>query len=253
MAKRLLMIPARMNSTRLPRKLSLDLAGETVLGRTLRQGLKTHCFSDIVLATDSRELASIAESMQVKVMMTPSHCSNGSERCSTALKDGLDGDVIVVLQGDEPFIDPLLLDEMALAIEESQTEMVSVMHSIDSWMEFDDPSVIKVVCNREQEALYFSRSPIPSINREAMDTPPSNSIWGHIGVYGYKRSALLNYPLLSMPFIERAESLEQLRALSLGWRIKMLKWTKQQPGINTLFDLENARARMAASPVSAIA
>ena len=231
-----------MNSNRLPRKLALDLHGKTVLERTIEQAQKTRLFNQIVLATDSIDLAGIGRKKGIDVVMTPNDCVNGSERCSVALQNGVNGDGIVILQGDEPFVDPLLLDGLVELLMQGGTEMVSAMYPIDNWSQYEDPSVVKVVCNHRCEALYFSRSPIPNLSRAGIDDLKGKEVWAHIGVYGYQRSSLLKYPHLVSPFIEEVESLEQLRALSAGWRIKMLKWSAQFPGINTEYDLIAARS-----------
>ena len=242
MKKSVLIVPARLNSSRLSQKMLLDLGGMPVIERTLRQAKKTTAFARILLATDTEEIAAAARRCDVQVVMTSKECSSGSDRAAEAVLNH-QCDTVMVLQGDEPFIDPRLLDALITKLNTGNEEMASAMWRVKNWDDALDPSVVKVVCDKNGHAMYFSRNLIPYCGHpnKSGPIPPDTMIMGHIGVYAYRRDALLSYPSLPESKLEKSERLEQLRAMEHGWKIKMMPWEKSGIGINTKEDLLKAR------------
>lgn len=234
-------IPARYASVRLPKKLLLDLGGCAVLERTYRQALGATPAS-ITIATEHEEIREVAEGFGATVMMTcPSHESGTSRAAEVVEKLGLPDDAIVVnLQGDEPFMPSDYIRHVAKLLEASTAPMGTLVSPVRTLEAFHNPSIVKVVLNAAQEALYFSRSPIPFCR----DNPAHfEGALRHFGIYAYRAWFLAHYPKLSPSPFEQVESLEQLRALWHGYRIAVGE-VERAVGleINTQEELEEARA-----------
>ena len=244
MYETIIIIPARLGSTRLPRKLLLDLHGKPVLARTIAQAKKTTQIDQIFVATDSLEIARICQMEGVSYVMTRTECPNGTQRIAEAMKD-IKAKRIINIQGDEPFIDPSLVDNIALELQTQHCHVVSAMSRIERWENFVDTNTIKVVCDQQNCAMYFSRSPIPFLRDETIpnqgEIPLETKLFAHIGVYGFSSDALLRYGNYQATPIEAQEKLEQLRMLYFGEKIKMLHHHKPSIGINTQRDLAAAR------------
>lgn len=239
-----IVIPARLNSTRLPKKLLLDVAGKSVIWRTYNQALLANPAS-VTIATDSEEIAKEAEKFGASVVMTSSLHVSGTDRVAEACdKLNLPKDAIIVnLQGDEPFIPPTLIKQVANSLDLTDLSMATLCWPIDNSTMFLDHNVVKVVRDCQNNALYFSRSAIPySLLGTHGDMNQVANVFRHIGMYAYRVNFLLDIVNLPICNLEKVESLEQLRVLWYGYKIKVDKASvKPRQEINTRQDLEVAR------------
>ena len=244
--KAVILIPARLDSSRLEKKMLADLEGEPLLVRTWRQAQRSRLAERVVVATDSHEIASVLDTYGAEVVMTSPDATCGTERIAEAARK-IDGDVFVNLQGDEPLISPENID---LAIQPFFSDnppdcstLVLPLYPDDP--QIDDPHQVKVVVDSKGYALYFSRSPIPFRRNKLVST----TFFRHIGLYAFKSEVLQKFAALPPSMLEQAESLEQLRLLENGFRIQCVTTLLDNPGVNTLEDLELVRSILrAASP-----
>ncbi len=241
------LIPARMSSTRLPDKPLADLGGKPMVVRVAERVAGIGARQVVVAADDARILAA-CEAHGVKALMTRADHPSGSDRLAEAcVALGLDGDDIVVnVQGDEPLIDPALVRSCAdLLARRPECAVATAAHAIEDEADFRNPNVVKVVCDAEGRALYFSRAPIPwwrdgsAPGQAALPPVPA---WRHIGLYAYRAATLRRFPTLSPAPLEQTESLEQLRILWHGDRIAVFE-AAQAPaaGVDTPEDLARVR------------
>ena len=235
-----IIIPARYNSTRLPGKALLDLGGRSVIERVYNQALLSNALS-VTIATDHEYIYDVATKFGAKVVMTANHHVSGTDRLAQAAQLlGLsDTDLVVNVQGDEPFIDPLLIQQVANIAARSDAPVSTLCWPINDLESLSNPNVVKVVRDQNNYALYFSRSQIP-FNRD--NTTSFADVYRHIGIYAYRVSFLLQ--LVSWPVcsIEEIESLEQLRVLWSGNKIICDKaCVMPLQDINTMSDLCEAR------------
>ena len=245
------LIPARLASSRLPNKPLADLAGQPMVVRVAQRAALSRA-RQVVVAADSLSIVQACEQAGVRCVLTDPGHPSGSDRLAQAcalLALGPD-EVVVNVQGDEPLIDPVLIDAVAqLLHERPDCAMATAAHSIDSWADFQNPNVVKVVTDQQGTALYFSRAPIAH-GRDFPEQPwwQSGALPAplrHIGIYAYRVGFLQLFPKLAQAPIEKLESLEQLRALWHGHRIAV--HTTQQapgPGVDTPQDLERVRELM---------
>jgi 3-deoxy-manno-octulosonate cytidylyltransferase (CMP-KDO synthetase) len=245
------LIPARLASTRLPNKPLADLAGVPMVVRVARQAARSRA-RQVVVAADHADIVRACEAHGVAALLTRTDHSTGSDRLAEACEQlGLDGhDVVVNVQGDEPLIDPALIDAVATSLAgHADCVMSTAAHAIGTADEFANPNVVKVVCDAAGRALYFSRAPLPWWRdgyaggiRELGSPRPLR----HIGIYGYHAGFLRRFPSLSQSPLEALESLEQLRVLWHGERIAVhVSDTRPGPGVDTPEDLERVRALLA--------
>lgn len=248
------LIPARMASTRLPNKPLADIGGLPMVVQVARRASQSAASAVWVAADDERITLACAQH-GVQALMTAADHPSGSDRLAQACEQlGLDGDSVVVnVQGDEPLIDPVLIDAVAAELlGRPDCVMSTAAHAIGDAAQLHNPNVVKVVADREGTALYFSRSPIP-FWRDAPDAGalPSPAPLRHIGIYAYRAGFLRRFPTLEPAPLERIESLEQLRVLWHGGRIAVHACAHPPgPGVDTQEDLDRVRALMAsrASP-----
>ena len=246
------LIPARLASTRLPRKPLADIAGVPMVVRVARQAALSSA-TQIVVAADDAEIVAACKAHQVDAILTRSDHANGSDRLAEACTLlGLDGDAVVVnVQGDEPLIDPALIDAVAGTLP-AQPECVvgTAAHAIHDPRDLANPNVVKVVCDQAGRALYFSRAPIPWWrDGSAPGAPALGSIapLRHIGIYAYRAAFLRRFPTLAVSPLEQIESLEQLRVLWHGERIAVhLSACAAAIGVDTQEDLERVRQLLTA-------
>jgi 3-deoxy-manno-octulosonate cytidylyltransferase (CMP-KDO synthetase) len=242
------LIPARLASTRLPDKPLADLAGKPMVVRVAERARESGA-TRVVVATDSPQVAAACGQHDVEVVMTRADHPSGSDRLAEACeKLGLQGDDLVVnVQGDEPLIDPGLIDAVAeLLRTHAQADMSTAAHAIDNVEEFLNPNVVKVVLDAAGIALYFSRAPIAwwrdGFGQGVKSLPASPAPLRHIGIYGYRAGFLREFPRLAQAPIESCEALEQLRALWHGHRIAVhVSEHAPGPGVDTPEDLERVR------------
>ncbi|HEX8562025.1 MAG TPA: 3-deoxy-manno-octulosonate cytidylyltransferase [Flavobacterium sp.] len=232
-------IPARYASTRFPGKLMEDLGGKTVIARTLEAATNTGLFDEVFVATDSEIIFTEIVNNGGKGIMSVNEHESGSDRIAEAVAN-MDFDVVVNVQGDEPFIhkEPLelLLQEFRADIAK-KIDVGSLMREITAKDEINNPNNVKVAVDQNNFALYFSRSVIPY----PRDENAGVRYFQHIGVYAFRKEALSDFTNLPVKSLEASEKLEQLRYLEYGKRIKMVETTHTSIGIDTREDLEKAR------------
>lgn len=243
-----IVIPVRLESTRLPRKPLLDIAGKPMIQHVYERAIQSGAES-VTIATDSEEIAEVADSFGASVCMTLSDHQSGTERLSEAVEalDYDDDEIIVNVQGDEPLIPPSVIKQVALALEtHDSVKMASVCEPIQSTADLHDPNIVKVVLNRRNHAMYFSRSPIPWQAGFTEINEVGDNYFRHVGIYAYRVSALKDFMNWTESPYEALESLEQLRVLWNGHRIHMsVSSTALPAGVDTPEDLERVRQQFA--------
>jgi 3-deoxy-manno-octulosonate cytidylyltransferase (CMP-KDO synthetase) len=229
-------IPARYGSTRIVGKPLRSLAGRPLIEHVYRRAERAPSLSRVVVLTDDDRIAAAIDKFGGDYEMTPTKCASGTDRIAWAAREWEDA-AVVNIQGDEPLIDPEAIDRVARhLIEFPDDEMVTLAAPAGS-EDADDPNVVKVVADAEGHALYFSRSAIPYPR-----DPKVARAFKHVGIYGYQRATLLRLAALEQSPLERAESLEQLRALENGIRIRVLTTARAWLGVDTIGDLEKVEA-----------
>ena len=242
------LIPARMSSSRLPRKALADIHGKPMVVRAAEQAAKSRAVR-VVVATDHEEIFAACQAHNIEVVMTGEYHESGTTRLAEAAQLlGLSADTVVVnVQGDEPLIDPQLVDQTAAVLVENGAPMATAAHEIHDFDEFMNPNVVKVVLSRQGRALYFSRAPIAyprdSMRAGERTLPQAAAPLRHIGIYAYRAGFLHEYAQMSASPLENIESLEQLRVLWHGHPIAV-EIVAQAPaaGVDTQEDLERVRA-----------
>lgn len=229
-------IPARFGSTRFPGKPLVNLKGRPLILWTVEGARKSKLLSEVIVATDDERIKAVCEGVGVKVVMTASELPTGSDRIHAAIKD-MNCDIVVNIQGDEPLITGELIDRLAqVFIDEPTMDMATLAHPISD-EELLSPNSVKVVLNRHNEALYFSRYAIPYSREKADPGGEHSACLKHIGMYAYSKKFLKEFCEAPPAMIEKAESLEQLRALYLGAKIKVIKVKEASLGVDTPEDL----------------
>lgn len=239
----LIVVPARLASTRLPRKPLQDLGGVPLIVRVARN-LKplTDRGAALVVATDSAEVMAVLAMHQIEGVMTRPEHESGTDRCQEAARRRSESYILNV-QGDEPFVDTQDLANLCDAMEgRPDADLGTLVYESRDAALAKDPNVVKAVRRGDGYALYFSRSLVP-YDREAADHVPK-TFWQHLGVYAFRRERLDAFVKLPPSSLERTEKLEQLRALESGWRIYLSPASRFARGIDTPEDLEAARARL---------
>ena len=232
-------IPARYASTRFPAKLLQTIGKDTVITTTYKAAVQTQLFSEVWVVTDSQLIYNEIKEQGGNVKMSEKNHESGSDRIAEAILD-MDVDIVINIQGDEPFIDRVSLEKMILAFKadvQKEISVCSLMKPIETTEDIENPNHVKVVVDTNDYALYFSRAAIP-FNR---DKSSGAKYWQHIGVYGFRKSELLDFAKLPMKMLENTEKLEQLRYLEYGKRIKMIATNHTGIGIDTPEDLEKAK------------
>ncbi|WP_293447304.1 3-deoxy-manno-octulosonate cytidylyltransferase [Persephonella sp.] len=234
-----IIIPARKGSTRLRNKLLLEVKGKPVIQWTAENCLKVKNAEKVIVATDSEDIAKIFAGSPIEAVLTPSDLKSGSDRVAYVAKD-IDQEKIINVQGDEPLLLPEDIQKVIDGLDDAQITTLSF--PINNEEEYINPNVVKVVTDREGYALYFSRSPIPfyrDIDFSQMLREFKNPVMKHIGVYGYRKDALMDFAYRLKPSVyEQIERLEQLRLLENGYRIKVFTAQKDTLGIDTEEDFE---------------
>ena len=233
------MIPARFNSERLPGKLMMDLGGEPVILRTYKNALKSKLFNEVYVITDSKLIYDCLKDYGGQVLMSSTEHISGSDRIAEFSSD-ISTDIIVNIQGDEPFIDVNSLSKLINLFKtdvNNNIDLASLMQKTSDVNEITNPNVVKVVVDSNNFALYFSRSPIPYVRSGDGKT----SFFKHIGVYAFRKKSLLDFYNSKPTHLEKTEKLEQLRYLEHGKKIMMIETNYNGLGIDTMDDLINAR------------
>jgi len=232
-------IPARYASTRFPGKLMEDLGGKSVIARTLEAAVNTQLFDDVFVATDSEIIFNEVLNYGGRAIMSVNEHESGSDRIAEAVAN-MDVDVVVNVQGDEPFIDKAPLEQLLEEFRNDtnrKIDLASLMREITDDADISNPNNVKVVVDQNNFALYFSRSVIPYLR----DKNAGATYFQHIGIYAFRKDALMAFSNLPMKSLEASEKLEQLRYLEYGKRIKMVRTQHFSIGIDTPHDLDKAR------------
>jgi 3-deoxy-manno-octulosonate cytidylyltransferase (CMP-KDO synthetase) len=242
--KKVIIIPARLDSSRLPKKVLLDLKGKTVIQRVYEQCLKVKNVDEVYIATDSIEIKEVCESFTNHVIITKSTHQSGTDRIGEAVS-AIACDIVINVQGDEPFIEPSLIEALVNSFSNSDISMASAMSKINTVKDLHNSNVVKVVTDLHNNALFFSRSLLP-FPRDIKEISIANEVlekyqfFRHIGIYGYRKEFLLHYINMKQSPLEKIEKLEQLRALENGFKIKMIETDSSLMGIDTREDYEEA-------------
>lgn len=234
-------IPARLAAVRLPNKPLLDIAGKPMIQWVWEHASKARTLSEVLVATPDEEIAEAVRRFGGKAAMTSPKHRSGSERLAEVAQN-LSCDIIVNIQGDEPLMEPASIDAVTQPlIDDPSLPMSSIMCPATE-QEADKPTVVKVVVDRNNNALYFSRSRIP----HPRDPSAPAIVYKHLGIYAYRREFLIHYAAMEPTPLEQMEMLEQLRVLENGYRIRMVRVEHSSIGVDTEQDLEQVRAILAA-------
>lgn len=229
----LCVIPARFASTRLPGKPLADIAGKPMISRVYDRAAKATRVTGVIAAVDDQRVYDAVVANGGTAMMTRKDHATGTDRLAEVAAAHPEAELIINVQGDEPLIDPAIIDALAAAFDDdAELQMATVKSPMKDKEEMINPNNVKVVTDKNGYALYFSRSlmPFPRENTGA-------TVYKHIGIYAYKRDFLLNYAKMEGTPLEKTESLEQLRALENGYRIKVIETDQTFVGVDTAEDL----------------
>ena len=245
-ARVVVVIPARFGAQRFPGKMLAPLAGRPVIAHVVERALAARLPSQVIVATDDERVAAAAAAAGARVQMTAPDHPSGLDRIAEAARSLPPAiEIVVNLQGDEPCIAPVAIDRCAAPLLADKTvDIATLAHMIDEDAA-RDPNAVKVVCDLQSNALYFSRHPIPFVREPAVASRPGHL--RHVGIYAYRRKALAELAQAPPTALERAERLEQLRALEHGMRIRVAIIDETGPGVDTEADLMRAEAYLAAA------
>ena len=233
------MIPARYSASRFPGKLMQDLEGKTVILRTYEATVATKLFDDVYVVTDSDVIFNEITSNGGKAIMSKKEHESGSDRIAEAVQ-GVDCDIVVNVQGDEPFTERSSLEKVLNVFHDDPNEeidLASLMVEIKDWDEISNPNTVKVIVDQRNFALYFSRNPIPY----PRDKQAGARYFKHKGIYAFRKQALIDFSNLPMQFIEATEKIECIRYLEYGKKIKMVETNIEGVEIDTPEDLSRAK------------
>lgn len=236
------LIPARYNSSRFPGKLMKDLKGKSVIRRTYEATQATKLFDQTYVVTDSQIIFDEIKNNGGEAIFSDTKHECGSDRIAEAAQN-LDADIIVNVQGDEPFVNKPLLERLLRVFKadnNQKIDLASPMMPLKTREDIENPNNVKVITDKDQFALYFSRSVIPYPRSQSEST----EYYKHIGIYAFRKQALLDFSQLPMQNLEAAEKIECLRFLEHGKRIRMVETNVQNIGIDTPEDLEKARQKL---------
>ncbi|MEG0068341.1 3-deoxy-manno-octulosonate cytidylyltransferase [Cetobacterium sp.] len=229
-------IPARYESTRLPKKPLKDICGYPMIEWVYKRALKSN-LDKVIVATDSQEVYDAVKEFGGEVILTSKNHINGTSRIAEVCQKITDYDVIINIQGDEPLIEPEMINSLIDSFkQEEDLKMSTLKHKLIKKEDIENPNFVKVVTDKKDYAIYFSRSIIPYPRNENLDI-----YYKHVGIYGYKRDFVLEYSNLESTPLENSESLEQLRVLENGYKIKVLETKFEVIGVDTQDELEKVR------------
>lgn len=231
-------IPSRFGSSRFPGKPLAVLAGKPLVAWVVEAVRKAKALDEVMVATDDARIADAVAAFGGKAVMTPSDLPSGTDRIACAAGDFADDDILVNIQGDEPLIDPALIDELALKLRlDAKWDMATAVTPIDNAADLAAKTVVKVVLDKEDGALYFSRAPIPC-DRDHEPDLASGLYVRHLGIYAYRGAFLKRYIAEPRCALEATENLEQLRALYMGAKIAVVRTADKGVGVDTPADAE---------------
>jgi 3-deoxy-manno-octulosonate cytidylyltransferase (CMP-KDO synthetase) len=243
--KMIAVIPARYASTRFPGKPLVEIAGKSMIQRVYEQTKKVKLFSEVIIATDDEQILKHGQSFGATVMMTSENHVSGTDRCAEVAHHFPDVEIIINIQGDEPFINPLQIEELIDCFKEKDTHIATLIKKISSDDELFNHNTPKVVVDKNLRALYFSRNPIPyQRNFPKPEWLNKHVYYTHIGIYGFRANTLKEITLLPPSSLESCESLEQLRWLENGYSIQTSITEFESFGIDHMDDIEKVLKRV---------
>ena len=232
--KSICVIPARYSSTRLPGKPLKDICGKPMICRVWERASFAKSVAEVIVATDDERILQAVEKNHGQAIMTRADHKTGTDRLAEVAEKFPDTEVIVNVQGDEPLIEPALIDELVSEfVKDKNLQMATVATELLNADEMNNPNNVKVVLDKNNDALYFSRSLIPYPRNAG-----KSKVFKHIGIYAYRRNFLLAYAKMEPTPLEQSESLEQLRALENGFKIRVIKSSCRFVGVDTEEDLK---------------
>lgn len=239
MKKILCVIPSRMASTRIARKPLLNIQGKPMIQWVYENASRCKILTKVVVATDNQEIADIVTSIGGEAIMTDPNIQTGSDRAACIAEMFPEMDVVINLQGDEPFIRPKMLEQLVQPYLDGESpEMTTLAYPLDMQTKYYEAGSVKVITDLNGNALYFSRSPIPYFRTQECTKVP---VYNHMGLYAFRRDFLLHYTTLPQTPLELTESLEQLRALEHGYKIRVCLTEAKTLEINTPEEYELAQ------------
>lgn len=230
-------IPARLGSTRLAQKVLLDICGKPMIQHVWESAKKAKALDDVIIATDNEMVIDAAKRFGAKAVLTSVDHKSGTDRV-TEVVNPLDVKVVVNIQGDEPLVHPSMINELAMALlADKNLVMATLAKKITDEKDIHDSNIVKVVLDKENFALYFSRAPIP-YNREPKDGFLTQNHYKHIGIYAYTKDFLFTFANMPESKLEQIEKLEQLRVLESGYKIKVIETKYDTKSVDVQNDLE---------------
>ncbi|MDD4980298.1 MAG: 3-deoxy-manno-octulosonate cytidylyltransferase [Candidatus Omnitrophica bacterium] len=232
-------IPARYSSTRFEGKVLADISGKPMIQHVWERAKQSLLLEDLIIACDDERVADAAREFGAKVAFTAKGHVSGTDRIIEVINP-IEVKIVINIQGDEPLIHPTMIDTLAQSLlDDRKISMATIMKKIENPQELNDPHVVKVVVDKNNFALYFSRSVIPYLAQGSEAASPV--YYKHIGLYGYTKDFLFTYKNLPVSNLEKIERLEQLRVLEEGFRIKVIETKYETIGVDTPQDLEKVR------------
>ena len=232
-------IPSRYGSSRFPGKPLIDLKGKSMIQRVYEQTKKCEAFTTIVIATDDARIYDHVKAFGGEVMMTSDQHQSGTERCGEVIEKWTDFDLVVNIQGDEPLINPEQLSDLIAVFEDESVKIATLVKALHNEADIRNPNRIKIVLDDLKNGIYFSRSPIPHIANTPHDEwMDKTTFWKHIGIYAWRTDVLKNLLTFEPCALERLESLEQLRWLYNGYKIRTVETFIETPNIDAPEDVE---------------
>ncbi len=257
-------VPARLGSKRLPNKVLMDIGGKPMIQRVLEQCSKAKSIDKVILCTDSEELKKFGEELGYKVFLTKNNCESGTDRIASKTKDivsylwlthpseelsfqdKVDRSLIINVQGDQPFINPVLIDETFKKLKNKKysSEIVTPIYKLPA-SNIHNPNVVKTLIRKDGTVIYFSRTAIPHIRDVQIDKWHLHATyWGHAGIYGFTAGMLLKWREISNSDLEKAEKLEQLRLIDAGYGISTFVANEECLSVDTEEQLAIARSKI---------
>ncbi|WP_395804594.1 3-deoxy-manno-octulosonate cytidylyltransferase [Daejeonella sp.] len=237
--KTLGIIPARFQSSRFPGKPLIDIAGKSMIQRVYEQCQKSTKLDKVIVATDDQRIMDHLQSFGADGIMTDSNHISGTDRCGEVASKYPEFEILINIQGDEPMIDPSQIDLLCSCFDKSETQIATLVKIIDSAEELFNENTPKVILNKKQEALYFSRQTIPFLRgKQSNSWLKEHTFYKHIGIYGFTNKSLSEIIKLPQSNLELAESLEQLRWIENGYSIQCAITDKESQAIDTPADLK---------------
>lgn len=242
---RIAVIPARFASTRFPGKPLVNIAGTSMIQRVYEQVSLVHSLTHVIVATDDERIEAHVKQFGGRVMMTSPEHQSGTDRCAEVAAHFPDADIVLNIQGDEPFINPLQIEELVDCFNTPETQIATLIRKIESEEELFNENTPKVVVNNRLQALYFSRQTIPFQRNVAKEEWLQKQVYyKHIGIYGFRAKTLLDITQLPSASLEHAEALEQLRWLQNGYEIQTSVTQYQSFGIDLQEDIEKVLSKI---------